>query len=246
MKKHMKNLKTFAFAAITGAIVLANRSTFAVDPTATVILQPDFPQICLQPVDQMVPFSSNATFSVTALNTDGYQWLFNGNSLDGQTNSSLTITNCGLNDVGYYSCDLFKDIQVVPTRSAQLTVYTNSIDPQTGVDPVVVFGLPVSGGGSQGNCPGKFAGYVNYTKTIANGWGWAPDTSNSNTVFTASDTNRPDTKIEYGGKYGDNACNQTSVTVPYPAISPAYRFTIYFTNNVPTNAYAITLSGFLP
>jgi hypothetical protein len=245
MKNNMNNLKTLALAAITVTIALAGRSAPAVAPNA-IPTQPDFPQIILQPEDQMVPFASNATFSVTALNTDAYQWLRNGNPLAGQTNTSLTISDCGLSDVGYYSCNLFKDIEVVPTRSAELTVYTNSIDPQTGVDPVVVFGLPVLGGGSQGSCPGPYAGYVNYTKTIANGWGWAPDTSNSNTVFTASDTNRTDTKIEYGGKYGDNNCGQTSVTVPYPAGSPVYRFTIFFTNNVPTNAYAITLAGFKP
>jgi hypothetical protein len=125
-------------------------------------------------------------------------------------------------------------------------VYTSSIDPQTGVDPVVVFGLPLLSGGGTGTCPGKYAGYINYTKTIANGWGWAPDTSNGNTTFIASDTNRPNTKIQYGGMYGDNGCGQTGIAVPSPAISPVYRFTIYFTNNVPTNAYPITLDGFKP
>jgi hypothetical protein len=244
MKKNL--LKTLVRAATLGAIMLAVRSIWAVDSTAIVILQPDFPQIVSQPEDQMVCFSSNATFSVTALNTDGYQWLLNGNPLAGQTNSSLAISNCSLANVGYYSCNLSKDIQIVPTRSASLMVYTNSIDPQTGVDPVVVFSLPVLGSGSQGTCPGHYAGYVNYTKTIGNGWGWAPDTSNGNTVFTAADTNRTDTKILYTGKYGDGGCNQTSVTVPNPPVSPVYRFTIYFTNNVPTNAYSITLNGFQP
>jgi hypothetical protein len=134
MKNNMNNLKTLALAAITVTIALAGRSAPAVAPNA-IPTQPDFPQIILQPEDQMVPFASNATFSVTALNTDAYQWLRNGNPLAGQTNTSLTISDCGLSDVGYYSCNLFKDIEVVPTRSAELTVYTNSIDPQTGVDP---------------------------------------------------------------------------------------------------------------
>jgi hypothetical protein len=111
---------------------------------------------------------------------------------------------------------------------------------------VVVFGFPLPGSGGTGTCPGHFAGYVNFTKTTQQGWGWAPDTTNGNTVFIASDTNRPDTKIQYGGMYGDIGCNQTGVTVANPAISPAYRFTIYFTNNVPTNAYPITLDGFKP
>jgi hypothetical protein len=236
--------RIIVIGAITCAVMLAGHSTYADD--SALVVQPDFPKIISQPEDQMVYLGSNATFVVTAVNTDGYQWLHNGNAINGQTNTSLTITNASINDVGYYSCNVLKDIEVVPTRAASLMVYTSSIDPQTGVDPIVVFGFPLSGGGSQGSCPGKYTGYVNYTKTISNGWGWAPDTSNGNTVFTASDTNRTDTKIEYGGKYGDNGCNQTSVTVPSPAGSPTYRFAIFFTSNVPTNAYAITLDGFKP
>jgi hypothetical protein len=239
-----KILKILTFASITSAAMLAHGSIITDVNSNT--SQPDFPKIILQPEDQMVYFGSNAIFSVTAVNTDDCQWLRNGNPLDGQTNTSLVITNCGVKDVGFYSCALFKDIEVVPTRSASLMVYTNSIDPQTGVDPVVVFGSPVQSIGGSGTCPGHYAGYVNYTKTIANGWGWAPDTTNGNTIFVASDTNRTDTKILYVGKLGDTDCGQTYVTVPNPTISPVYRFAIYFTNNVPTNAYAITLDGFKP
>lgn len=255
MNKNSRILKLTAFAAATGVALLAGINAYsdnptpnAVGPTAVppVAVSSEFPLITGQPEDQMVPFGSNATFTVTAQNADAYQWLFNGNALDSQTNSSLTISNCSISNVGYYQCYAYKDDEGVPTRAASLMVYTNSIDPQTGVDPIVVFGLPLSGGGSQGSCPGHYAGYINFTKTIAQGWGWAPDTSNGNTVFTATDTNRSDTRIMYGGEYGDGGCNQTTVTVPYPAMSPVYRFTIYFTNNVPTNVYAITMDGFKP
>lgn len=210
------------------------------------VIQPEFPKIIWQPENQLVPMETNATFIVKATNADGYRWLRNGVVVDGQTNNSLTITNAGVNDVGYYSCEVFKGIEGVPTRAASLMVFTSSIDPLTGVDPVTVFGIPLPGGGSQGSCPGHYTGYVSYTKTVQQGWGWAPDTTNGNTIFTAVDTNRTDTKIQYFGAYGDGGCNQTSVTVPYPAISPVYEFCIYFTNNVPTNAYAITLNGFKP
>ena len=229
-------------------VILAAAARLAVaQEISTQSDQPEFPRIIIQPEDQLVPMGSNATFTVIATNgTLAYQWLRNGVAIDGQTNSSLTVENAGVNDVGYYLCDVYKDMETVPTRAASLMVYTSSIDPQTGVDPITVFGLPVSGSGSQGTCPGPYAGYVNYTKTIAHGWGWAPDTSNGNTIFTATDTNRANTKVEYVGKYGDNGCNQTTVTVPNPPISPVYRFTIYFASNVPTNAYAITLDGFKP
>jgi hypothetical protein len=211
------------------------------------LVQPEFSQIISQPEDQLVPMGSSATFTVAATNGPlAYQWLRNGNAIDGQTNDTLIIENAQVGDVALYSCDVSKDAESVPTRAASLLVFTNSIDPQTGVDPIVVFGFPVSGGGSSGTCPGSYVGYVNYTKSVTNGWGWAPDTSNGNTSFTATDTNRTNTKILYGGAYGDGGCNQTTVTVPNPPISPVYRFSIYFTNNVPTNAYAITLGGFKP
>ena len=227
-------------------IILAAAARLAVaQEIGTQSDQPEFPRILSQPEDQLVPMGSNATFTVIATNGPlAYQWLRNGVAIDGQTNSSLTVENAGINDVGYYSCDVYKDTETVPTRCASLMVYTSSIDAQTGVDPITVFGFPVSGGGSQGTCPGTYAGYVNYTKTIAQGWGWAPDTINHNTIFTATDTNRVNTKVEYVGKYGDNGCNQTTVTVPNPPTSPVYRFAIYFTSNVPTNAYGITLDGF--
>ena len=96
--------------------------------------------------------------------------------------------------------------------------------------------------GTNGLCPGGYIGYISYTKTVAQGWGWAP----TNTVHTATDTNRADTKVEFSGKNGDSGCNQTKVTVPDPTASPKYRFNVYFTNNMPTNSYPLVLSGFSP
>jgi hypothetical protein len=233
-----------AFTLIIGAAVFTHGSAFAGGDTH--IVQPDFPKIIRQPEDQMAGFGSNATFTVAAGNTESFQWLRDETPLDGQTNASLRLTHCGINDVGYYACNLYKGIETVPTRRASLMVYTSSIDPQTGVDPIVVFGPPVLASGGTGTCPGHYAGYVNYTKSVTNGWGWAPDTNNGNTIFTASDTNRTNTKIEYVGEFGNNGCNQATVTIPNPPISPVFRFSIYFTNNVPTNAYPITLGGFNP
>jgi hypothetical protein len=241
IKKNNMKTQILALVAFITAATLATA-----DESPGNAVQPEFPKIILQPEDQMVPFGSNAVFTVTEANADGCQWLRNGNTLDNQTNATLTITNCGIKDVGYYSCTLYKGMQTVPTRAASLMVYTNTIDPQTGVDPVVVFGLPLSGNGSQGTCPGHYTGYIAYTKTVQQGWGWAPDTTGGNTVFTAIDTNRTDTKIQYAGAYGDSSCNQTTVTIPNSPYSPVYEFCIYFTNNVPTNAYAITLDGFKP
>ncbi len=111
--------------------------------------------------------------------------------------------------------------------------------------PFTVYAVPVTSGGSNGACHFAYVGCVNYTKTVAQGWGWKPDTNM--TVHTAADGGgRTDTLISYVGKTGDSGCNQTSVTVPDPPASTAYRFTIFFPNNVPATNYPIILNGFNP
>jgi hypothetical protein len=254
-----------ALAAIVG-LVLATHAQTTPDQSL-------FPTILQQPVDQCVPMGAPATFAVDATNVDSYQWYCNGIVLDAETNSSMTIPSVSTANVGYYSASVIKGAESVPTRSASLNAYimgsastptsgstpstktmststssstmTMSTDMGSG-GPITVFGSPVVSGGGSGTCPGKYAGYVNFTKSAANGWGWAPSTNTN--VHTATDTNRVDTKVQALGDYGDSFCNQTTATVPSPSMSPVYRFTIYFPTNtaVPTNAYPITLSGFDP
>jgi hypothetical protein len=194
-----------------------------------------------QPQDQLAQVGSDVTLSVTAPDALFCQWMCNGVQLDEQTNSTLTIQDVQIGDAGYYSCIVATSAQVEETTTAQLTVYT--VDPDDDED-VVVFATPIVGTGDLGNCPGPYKGYVNYTKTVAEGWGWAPSTNT--TVYTASDNTRTNTKVEYAGNYGDSGCAKVSVTIPYPPDSTVYRFTIYFTNNVPSTNYPITLVGFNP
>lgn len=231
-----------------------------------------FPEITAQPLDQVVPVGSNVVLSVQANNADSCQWLFNGVPLTGQTNNTLTINNAGVDDVGLYSCQIFNggpdSGNVVPTRAASVQVEmagapsVNAATPNTagaatsgstantitangvlGGGPITVMGTPLSGSGRQGTCPGPYVGYVAYTKTVSQGWGWAP-TPGVTTLTAADGSGRTNTKVQYFGAYGDTGCGQTSVTIPYPPASPVYRFTIFFTNNVPTNAYPIVLTGF--
>jgi hypothetical protein len=237
MNKKIPHIITLA--AITGLLAIAGN--IAHTQTTDAFDQSEFPTITAQPVDQAVSVGSNAVLSVQAVNADSYQWLSNGVAIEGQTNSTLTLENVGVNNAGSYSCNVSQnDGDAVPTRAASLNVMT----PSTFVgDPITVFGGPKVSGGTIGTCPGSFVGYVNYTKTISQGWGWVP----SGTVHTATDgSGRTDTKIGYMGKYGDTGCNQTSVTIPNPPPSPSYRFTIYFPNSVPTTNYPIVLSGFNP
>lgn len=256
MKKHIPYIITLT--AITGWIVIAGNRAQAQTTDSLLtdsVDQSEFPQVIAQPTDQVVLTGSNVVLSVQAANADAYQWLRNGTPIDGQTNSSLVIEQVVIEDAGSYSCDVSKDGgEAVPTRSAAVSVETTASATTasvsgasvTGGGPIIVYGLPKVGGGSQGNCPGSYAGYINYTKTISQGWGWAPST-NTTTVFTAADGGgRTDTKIIYLGKYGDTGCDETPVTIPNPPPSPRYRFTIFFPNNVPTTNYPIILTGFNP
>ena len=204
------------------------------------------------------------------------QWPDQSQELAGETNKTLKFSSVQISDVGLYFCRVTHGSQSEYTSLATLYVTTGSsgsdqtlsvssstplstkslslsgsgsfslLSLDGGSEPLTLWGPPVTSGGGSGTCPGPYAGYVNYKKTIALGWGYAPDTNNT-TVYTATDNTRTDTKVEYVGKMGDNGCDQTTVTVPYPACSSKYRFTIYFPNNVPTtNAYPISLVGFLP
>jgi len=274
MFKHVR--QAVLLAATTGGLVLAGNFAHAqtVDPLlADPIDQSDFPVITAQPVNQTVALGAPVTLSVQANNANGWQWLRNGEPLSGQTNNVLTIAHAGAADVGLYSCDVFNSGEMVPTRQASVEVETTvaALSAATasaattanvtaanaasagvasagilGGGPIVVLGTPLLGGGSQNNCPGLYTGYIYYSKSISQGWGWTP--ISGATVLTAADgSGRTNTKVEYMGLYGDMGCSQTTVTIPYPPYSPAYQFAIYFTNTVPSSTnYPLVLTGFNP
>jgi hypothetical protein len=229
MKK--QKLRIQAIAATVGILIAAGGNAYT--------QRVGIPDIGDGSTDQLVQLGAPAAFSVNAVDGASYQWLCNGTAIAGQTNSTLIFESTQISDAGYYSCNIANGAAIVPTIAASLEVYT--INPEF---LVVVYAAPICSSGSQPPCPGPYTGYVIYTKTVAQGWGWTPSTNT--TIYTASDTTRTNTKVEYGGAYGDEGCNQTTVTIPYPTFSPAYRFAIYFTNNVPTTNYPITLSGFNP
>jgi hypothetical protein len=218
-------------AAIVGVLLLAEIRAYPQLSSA----------ITDQPQNQVAQLGADVTLSFGAIDVLACQWMCNGVELDGQTNSTLTIENVQIADAGYYSSVIATSAGVEETSAASVLVYTVSPDDSEGI---VVFGAPITQTGNQGTCPGAYKGYVNYIPATTNGWGWVPSTNT--TTYTAADENRTNTKVEYVGAYGDNACDKTSVTIPYPAFSPVYRFTIFFTNNVPTTNYPITLTGFNP
>src|SRR6185436_8875990 len=157
-----KNIsKIITFAAIAG-LALAARGADDSDQLAS-------PVIKRQPKDQAILIGSTAVFTAQAV--DGaatYQWLRNGVPLKGQTNSNLILKDVGIDDVGFHLCKISNGEKTVPTRAALLNVY---VDSGCG-GPIMVYGWPVVSSGSQGGCPGAYAGYVNYIKPVSQGWGW--------------------------------------------------------------------------
>ena len=109
--------------------------------------------------------------------------------------------------------------------------------------PILLFGAPTLSGGAEGDCPGPYAGYVTYIKTNPF-YGWAPSTNTTMTFIASDPSGRTDTKIQYVGEFVDNDCATTSVVIPYPPVSPMYRFAIYFPSNPPSTNYPIMLTGF--
>lgn len=105
--------------------------------------------------------------------------------------------------------------------------------------------VKTNGSWSGTGCGGSdYAWIANYRKTIAQGWGWKPDTNNF-TTCSITDTNRSGTRVEMGGKNGDDFCGPTTVSISNsPPFSAAYRFTVYGTN-LPASSNLV-LHGFLP
>jgi len=98
-------------------------------PASTVIVVPL--------VDQMVLAGSNATFSVVATNFPSsnsipihYQWRFNGALIAGATNSSYTVFNAQIPDVGVYSVDVMGS--GVPASSFAFMSLTSLSGPNSG------------------------------------------------------------------------------------------------------------------
>ena len=82
------------------------------------------PTILAQPKSQAIIAGDRVTFNVTAAGSQplGYQWGFNGTSLDGATNSSLILTNTQLDQAGDYAVLVTSAYGAALSSNATLTV----------------------------------------------------------------------------------------------------------------------------
>jgi hypothetical protein len=99
-------------------------------------------EITSQPASQTLELGSSATFSVTAISTNSlrYQWLFNGKTILGETNSVLTLANITFASRGLYSVELSDSIATIESTSVTLEV----LAPADRIPPVVVITSPTN------------------------------------------------------------------------------------------------------
>ncbi|MBI2924682.1 MAG: hypothetical protein HYY24_03140, partial [Verrucomicrobia bacterium] len=139
---------------------------------------PGAPIILCHPETQVVLQGTSVTFTVQADHaqpglpgTFTYQWQINKGpnatnftNIDGETSASYTIDQTTTNHVALYRV-LVSGSGTAISHPACLQVYVPG-------NSFTVFGTPLlSSGGGGTTCPGSYVGYVNYKKSIAEGWG---------------------------------------------------------------------------
>ncbi len=80
------------------------------------------PSISSQPQAATVCEGGSTTFSVTASNTNAYQWKKNNENIPGQTSATLSLSNISMVDAGAYSVQLTGTCGNITSNSVNLTV----------------------------------------------------------------------------------------------------------------------------
>ena len=105
-------------------VIVSNADGQATSTAATVSIRP-LPVIITQPQTQIITLSNSVTFTVEASSPNEtvlYQWVKNGYSIPGSTNSSLTITNVQTTDAGTYAVYVGNSVGYIASEPALLIV----------------------------------------------------------------------------------------------------------------------------
>jgi alpha-tubulin suppressor-like RCC1 family protein len=140
---------TLALSAVTLAdagtytVQLSNRAG-SVTSVGAALTVSAAPLISTQPAAQTVVAGGTATLSAGATGYPAlsYQWKFNGASLAGATNASLTLNPVRGADAGSYSVVISNALGVVTSNSATLVV---NVPPSITTQPVSLASIPGSG-----------------------------------------------------------------------------------------------------
>ena len=97
--------------------------------------QPSGPVVTQPPQSRTVTPGAAVSFSAAATGTAPftYQWLFKGNPLDGQTNSTLNLANITADQAGDYKVKVTNAVSSATSEAAQLKV-VDAIDPEQALE----------------------------------------------------------------------------------------------------------------
>jgi len=114
-------------------VVFGNDYSSNVFIYANIVPSSTSPTITVQPQDTYVYASGTASFSVTATEASGYQWLFNGSNILNGTSSTLSLSNIVQSELGQYSVIVGNGFGSVTSSVANLFMYPSIITPFTGL-----------------------------------------------------------------------------------------------------------------
>lgn len=120
--------------------------------------------ITVPPTNQTVVVGANAGFGVSAngIAPLGYQWQFNGASIVGATNTSLTLTNIQTSNGGNYAVVVTNKLSVATSSVATLTVLLPpSITAQPQSSPNITGTTAVLSGSASGSAPLSYQWQLN-------------------------------------------------------------------------------------
>ena len=111
-----------------------------INPTIVTPPLPWSSPIILKDVQSLtVNTGSTATFTVSASGKPNptYQWIFNGTTLTGETNTTLVINDVQYVNTGSYNVVISNDVGTITSNIASLNVYFNPIPPTPPTPPVI-------------------------------------------------------------------------------------------------------------
>ncbi len=110
--------------------VVVSNSVGSVTSSVALLAVFSSPVIAVQPQDQSVTASNDATFAVTAAGAApfAYRWFFNTNTLVGGNSNSYTRINAQATNAGTYSVIITNNYGAVTSAFATLTVSTTAVN----------------------------------------------------------------------------------------------------------------------
>jgi hypothetical protein len=199
---------------------------------------PAAPSILSQPVSQSVKVGDDVTFTVSAGGTLPliYHWFFNEtNSVDGATNSSLTLLNVQTNQAGEYSVQVSNTLGSAVSSNAVLTVnaYPPSITSQPADHSVIAGGTVTFRVMASGSPPLSYKWFFNATNEIGGA------TNDSLTLSDVQLNQAGEYSAQVTNPYGSTNSSNALLTVSDVPMAHSQTVTV-----LQNSAKAITLTGF--